>query len=58
MRIGALPEQVLVVPDGPGRPLLEDYRHYLEAERGLAARGVERYVKLASRFIASLVRDG
>jgi site-specific recombinase XerD len=58
VRIGALPEQVLVVPDGPGRALLEAYRHYLEAERGLAASGVERYVKLASRFMASLEHDG
>jgi|GEM_PF-1563195 len=58
VRIGTLPEQVLVVSDGPGRALLEAYRHYLEAERGLAARGVERYVKLASRFVASLEHDG
>jgi integrase/recombinase XerD len=56
--IGAIPEQVLAVPDGPGRPLLEDYRSYLVAERGLAPRTVERYVKVASRFVASLVRDG
>ncbi len=56
--IGAIPEQVLAIPEGPGRPLLENYRRYLVAERGLAPRTVERYVTLASRFVASLVRDG
>ena len=57
-RIGVIPSQVFVVPEGPGRGFIEAYRHYLEAERGLAPRGVERYVKLASRFVASLERDG
>jgi site-specific recombinase XerD len=58
MGIGAIPAQVFAVPDGPGRPLLESYRRYLVTERGLAVRTVERYVKLASCFVASLVRDG
>lgn len=58
VRTGAIPEQVLVVPDGPGRALLERYRHHLGVERGLAPRGVDRYVTLASRFVATLERDG
>jgi site-specific recombinase XerD len=58
VRIGAIPEQVFAVPEGPGRGLLERYRRYLADERGLAPRGVERYMKLASRFVASLEHDG
>jgi len=42
--VGAIPGQGFVVPEGPGRPVLERYRHYLETERGLTAQTVERYV--------------
>jgi len=58
VRAGAIPEQVPVVPDGPARAVLERYRHYLAVERGLAPRGVDRYVTLAARFVATLERDG
>lgn len=57
-RIGAIPEQELAIPDGPGRGVLERYRHYLEAERGLAPRTTERYLPLAIRFVATLEHDG
>ncbi|MDN5872518.1 MAG: site-specific integrase, partial [Nitrococcus sp.] len=56
--IGAVQLQRFVVAEGPGREVLERYRRYLEAERGLAARTVEGYMRLASRFVASLVGDG
>jgi site-specific recombinase XerD len=58
VRVGAIPEQVPVAPDDPERVLLERYRHYLGVERGLAPRGVDRYVTLADRFVATLERDG
>jgi integrase/recombinase XerD len=58
VRAGAIPGQGFVIPDGPCRPLLERYRHYLEAERGLAAKTVERYAGLAGRLAAALERDG
>ena len=58
MRADAIPPQRFVVPESPGRGVLERYRHYLEAERGLAPRTVESYMKLVSRFVASLERDG
>jgi integrase/recombinase XerD len=57
-RAGVIREQGFVVPDGPCRALLERYRHYLEAERGLTAQTVERYVGLAGRLAAALQRGG
>lgn len=33
-RVGAIPGQGFVIPEGPCRGLLERYRHYLETERG------------------------
>jgi integrase/recombinase XerD len=57
-RVGAIPEQRFVIPEGPARLLLERYRRYLEVERGLMPRGVERHVKLAGRFVATLECDG
>jgi integrase/recombinase XerD len=55
---GVIPGQGFVVPEGPCRPLLERYRHYLETERGLTAGTVERYVGLAGRLAAALGRGG
>lgn len=57
-RAGAIPGQGFVIPEGPCRPLLERYRRYLEAERGLTAKTVERYVGLAGRLAAALGRGG
>lgn len=57
-RASTIPPQRFVVPEGPGREVLEHYRRYLETERGLAPRTVERSTKLASRFVASLECDG
>ena len=56
--VGAIPGQGFVVPEGPGRPVLERYRHYLETERGLTAQTVERYVGLAGRLATWLERGG
>jgi integrase/recombinase XerD len=57
-RVGAIPGQGFVIPEGPCRGLLERYRHYLETERGLAAKTVERYVGLAGRLASALERGG
>jgi integrase/recombinase XerD len=57
-RVGAIPGHGFVVAEGPGRPLLERYRHYLETERGLTAQTVGRYVGVAGRLAAVLERDG
>ena len=56
--VGAIPGQGFVVPEGPGRPVLERCRQYLETERGLTARTVERYVGLAGLLAAWLERGG
>lgn len=50
-RTGAIPEQRFAIPEGPSRLLLEHYRQYLEVERGVTPRGVERYVGVAGRFV-------
>jgi integrase/recombinase XerD len=58
IRVGAIPGQGFIVPEGPARAVLERYRRYLETERGLTAKTVERYVGLAGRFAAASERDG
>ena len=58
VRAGAVPGQGFTVPEGPARPLLERCRRYLETERGLTAKTVERYAGLAGRFAAALERGG
>lgn len=58
VRAGAIPGQGFTVPEGPARPLLERYRRYLETERGLTAKTVERYVEVAGRLATALERDG
>lgn len=55
---GAIPGQRPVIPEGPAREVLERYRRYLEAERGLAEKTIERYAGIAGRFAGSLERDG
>jgi integrase/recombinase XerD len=55
---GAIPGQRPVIPEGPAREVLERYRRYLEAERGLAEKTIERYAGIAARFAGSLERDG
>lgn len=55
---GVIPGQQFVIPEGPARPVLERYRRYLQAERGLTEQTAERYVGLAARFAAGLERNG
>jgi site-specific recombinase XerD len=43
-----------VTDDGPAAELLERYRGYLSRERGLTARGVDRYVTEVGPFVASV----
>jgi len=57
-RAGAITGQGFAVPEGPARPLLERYRRYLETERGLTAKTVERYVEVGCRLAAALERGG
>ena len=58
IRVGVIPGQGFVVPDGSARTVLERYRRNLETERGLTAQTVERYVGRAVRFAAALERNG
>lgn len=55
---GVIPRQQSVIPDGPGREVLERYRRYLESERGLTEQTAEFYTKIAVTFTAGLVRGG
>lgn len=48
------PPASLPVLDGPAAELLERYRDYLAVERGLAGRGVVRYVTEVGPFVASV----
>jgi integrase/recombinase XerD len=57
-RAGAIPGQGFTVPEGPAQPLLERYRRYLETERGLTSKTVQRYVEVAGRLAAGLERGG
>src|ERR1039457_3835798 len=57
-RAGAITGQGFAVPEGAARPLLERYRRYLETERGLTAKTVERYVEVGCRLAAALERGG
>jgi site-specific recombinase XerD len=52
--LGVVPPASHPVPDGPAAELLERYRDYLSCERGLAERGVLRYVTEVGPFVASV----
>lgn len=52
--LGVVPPALHPVPDGPAAEVLERYRDYLSSERGLAPRGVLRYVTEVGPFVASV----
>lgn len=52
--LGVVPPPTDPVPEGPASAELERYRDYLASERGLAERGVIRYVTEVSSFIGSV----
>lgn len=55
---GVVPRAGRPVLAGPAGALLERYHAYLADERGLAERGVLRYLHELGPFVASLTRDG
>ena len=56
--LGVVPPVSHRVPDGPEAQVLERYRDYLTGERGLAERGVLRYVVEIGRFLRQLAGPG
>jgi integrase/recombinase XerD len=52
--LGVVPAASRPVPEGPAAKLLERYGDYLASERGMAERGVRRYVTEVSPFVVSL----
>jgi integrase/recombinase XerD len=58
VRLGVVPSPVHVVPEGPGKALLERYRDYLTNERGLAEKGVDLYEQVAHQFVTSVQVEG
>ena len=52
--LGVVPPPINPVPEGPVSAELERYRDYLASERGLAERGVIRYVAEVSSFVGSV----
>ena len=52
--LGVVPPASRPVPDGPAAELLERYSDYLTSERGLAERGVLRYVVEVGPFVRRL----
>jgi integrase/recombinase XerD len=53
-RLGAVPAALPAVPEGPAAAILERYRGYLASERGLAGRGIARYLAEVGPFVASV----
>src|ERR1022692_1540368 len=49
--VGAIPEPIVVVVEGPVEDLLARYREYLLLERGLASRTVVEYQRTARLFL-------
>jgi len=56
-RAGMVPAVSRQLPGGPGAGVLEAYRRYLASERGLAERGVLRYVEEAGRFVRRIAGE-
>jgi site-specific recombinase XerD len=56
--LGVSPPASHRVPEGPAAEVLERYREYLSSERGLAERGVSRYVTEVGPFVASVTGTG
>lgn len=56
-RLGLSPVAVVAVPTSAAERLVEEYRFWLECERGLAASSVERYVGAVGPFVSQCEGD-
>jgi integrase/recombinase XerD len=56
--LGVVPLATHPIPDGPAGELFQRYRRYLGSERGLAERGVLRYLAEIGPFVGSLSGPG
>jgi integrase/recombinase XerD len=57
-RLGVVPAASRSIPDGPAAEVLQQYCDYLSSERGLAERGVVRYLAEVGPFVRQLTGPG
>ena len=57
VRVGAVLAGSPAVPSGPGARLIEDYRRYMDRERGLSTSTIRNYAAVARSFLLFVSRD-